>query len=297
LDFYGVLPDFSVRLIELNDRVNPQLEQIFQEDIREYRQLEPVEFYPDYKPRKSENLKLDNFELPVNMERGMILWHSRETLHPRDVRLHGVKALVAVETDYRPAENPGERRQRFVKQAAFKRLDKSRIIDQSVLRIVWSRETFDRIDGPGMTVPEGLDALYVEGTLYFNSHRTANGFLDLTDAFDEASKPQIEEVMNQGILLYAGEGTIHDFVNSTNKRAISMLWRSGRLSNMTVHDVKDQAKVYDIELQTDGSGSQERVLVPVNNKSFKELLDLLNQNYFPGIFDGEHYVANSKRPA
>jgi hypothetical protein len=32
------------------------------------------------------------------------------------------------------------------------------------------------------------------------------------------------------------------------------------------------------------------------NKVFKRLLALLNQNYFPGIFDGEHYVANSKPP-
>ncbi len=297
MDFFGVMTDFNVRLIELSDRVNSHLEEIFQKDIREYQQLDSKDFFPDYTPKRgAENLKLDGFRLPAVMERGMLLWHSRDRLRPTDIRPHGVKALVAVEIGHMPPDNPNERRQRFVKQAAFKRLDKSRIIDQSVLRIVWSRETFDRIDGPGITVPEGLDALYVEGTLYFNSHRTANGFLDLTDAFDEASEPQINEVMDQGILLYAGDSTIHDFVNPTNKRAISMLWRSGRMASMNVQQIKEYAEEYGVEFDTDGSGPIEKILVPETNKAFKELLDLLNQNYFPGIFDGEKYVANSKRP-
>jgi hypothetical protein len=297
LDFFGVMPDFSVRLIRPSDRVNSELEEIFQKDIREYQQLDSKDFYPDYTPKRgAENFKLGDFRLPAIMERGMILWHSRERLRPEDVRLRGVKALAAVEVGHTPPDNPNERGQQFVRRAAFKRLDKSRIIDQRVLRIVWSRDTFDRIDGPGMTVPEGLDALYEEGTLYFNNHQTASGFLDLTDAFDEASGPQIDDVMNQGVLLFAGEGTIHDFVNQTNKRAISMLWRSGRLSSIEVQDVMDKAAEYGIELQTGVSEGQERILVPDTNKGFKELLDLLNQDYFPGIFDGEHYVANSKRP-
>lgn len=102
--------------------------------------------------------------------------------------------------------------------------------------------------------------------------------------------------MNQGILIYAGEGTIHDFVNSTNKRAISMLWSSGRMARMNVQQVKEYAEEYGVEFNTNGSGPTEKILVPETNKGFKELLDLLNQNYFPGIFDGEKYVANSKRP-
>ena len=291
------MPDFSVRLIESSDRVNHHLEEIFQKDIHEYRQLDSKDFFPDYTPKRGvENLKLADFRLPAIMERGMLLWHSRPKLRPIDVRPHGVKALVAVEIGHTPPDTPDEQGRRFISHAAFKRLDRSRIIDQSVLRIVWSRETFDRIDGPGMTVPEGLDALYEEGTLYFNSHQTASGFLDLTEAFAEASGPQIDDVMNQGILLFSGDGTIHEFVNQTNKRAISMLWRSGRLSNLAVQDIKDQANGYGIELSLDGSGPNERILVPETNKGFKELLDLLNQNYFPGIFDGEKYVANSKRP-
>jgi hypothetical protein len=231
------------------------------------------------------------------MQRGLTRWHSRDPLLPEHVRPHGVKALVAVETDYAPAEGDNEQERRLVRQVAFKRLNKSRIIDRSVLRILWSRDTFDRIDGPGMTIPEGLDALYEEGTLYFNSYQTASGFLDLTGAFEEATEPQIDDVMNQGILRFAGEGTIHDFLSPTNKRAISMLWRSGRLSRLRVQDVREQAEVYGIDLQLDESGHEERILVPETNKDFKVLLDLLNQNYFPGIFDGEHYVANSKRPA
>ncbi len=163
--------------------------------MREYRQLDSKDFFPDYTPKRgAENLKLADFRLPAIMERGMLLWHSRPKLQPSDVRPHGMKALVAVEVGNTPPDTPDEREQRFISHAAFKRLDKSRIIDQSVLRIVWSRETFDRIDGPGMTVPEGLDALYEEDTLYFNSHQTASGFLDLTDAFAEASGPQIDDV-------------------------------------------------------------------------------------------------------
>ena len=241
-------------------------------------------------------MKLDDFKLPVKMERGMILWHSRERLRPEDIRPHKVKAIVAVETDYRLADNPNDQPQRFVKHAAFKRLDKSRILDQSVLRILWDQGTFDRLEGPGITIAEGLDALYVESTLYFNSDRTASGFLDMTAAFSEATEPQINDVMSQNIMLYAGEETIHDFVNSTNKRAMSMLWRSGRLVGLKVPQIKEYAKTYGIEISTDGEGEAERILVPDSNRGFKQLLDLLNQNYFPGVFDGEHYVANSKRP-
>lgn len=132
------MPDFSVRLIELNDRANTQLEQIFQKDVREYLQLESVAYFPDYTPdRGSENVKVDNFQLPANMERGMILWHSRDRLLPESIRPQVVKAIVAVETDFRPPNNANEQRQRFVKQAAFKRLDKSKILDQSVFRLLW----------------------------------------------------------------------------------------------------------------------------------------------------------------
>jgi hypothetical protein len=297
LDFFGVMPDLSVRRIDLGDEADPEMEDVFEKDIDQYRQLETKDFYPDYTPtRGAENFKVDDFKLPTVMERGMGLWHSRDPLLPQDIRPHGVKAIVGVETERTDPDDENERGQRIVKLAAFKRLDRSRIIDQSVLRIFWDKGTFDKIDGPGMTVPEGLDALYEDGTLYFSSHRTASGFLDLTNIFNEASAPQIDEVMSQDILIFTGEGTIHDFVNSTCKRAISMLHRSGRMSGLKVRDIKEQAEAYGIELQLDGSGEAERIVVPETNRSFKELLDLLNQNYFPGIFDGEHYVANSKRP-
>jgi signal transduction histidine kinase len=77
---------------------------------------------------------------------------------------------------------------------------------------------------------------------------------------------------------------------------MSMLWRSGRLSTVKVPDVERHAEAYGIEISCDGEGEDRRILVPETTKGFKALLDLLNQNYFPGIFDGEKYVANSKRP-
>jgi hypothetical protein len=53
-----VLPDFSVRLVELTARVASQLEEIFQEDIREYQQLESIDFSPNLHLRKG--LKISN---------------------------------------------------------------------------------------------------------------------------------------------------------------------------------------------------------------------------------------------
>ena len=296
MDFFGVLPDYSVRLIELSDRVDPEMEDIFRRDIEEYRRRESKPFYPDYKPENDEKLGLDSYELPPVMERGMLRWQSREKLTPGDIRPHEVKAIVAVEYGTRPAGAPEDRQERFVRLAAFKRIDKSRIIDRSVLRIVWDGNTFNRIDGPGVTVADGLDALYEDGGLSFTSHRNANGFLDLAGAFDEASRPQIDEIMDAGILVFAGEGDIHEFVNSTCKRSMSMLWRSGRLTSVKVADVERHAEAYGVDMSCDGEGVDRRILVPETNKGFKALLDLLNQNYFPGIFDGEKYVANSKRP-
>lgn len=135
----------------------------------------------------------------------MLRWRSREKLAPGDIRPREIKAIVAADYATRPAESREDRPERIVSLAAFERIDKSRIIDRSVLRIVWDGDTFNRIDGPGVTVADGLDALYEDGSLSFTSHRNANGFLDLAGAFDEASKPQIEEIMNAGILVFEGE--------------------------------------------------------------------------------------------
>lgn len=297
-----MMPDQRLRLIESSPRVDEALTRMFEDDIRTYRKTDSVPFYPDYTPRRgAERLRIDGFELPEVMHRGAARWHSRDKLEPDLIRLRGVKAIVAVDTEQVSGESEAldtsDIPRRRITQAAFKRIDKSRIIDQTVLRIVWDRETFDRIDGPGLTVPEGLDAFYEDRSLYFNSYQTANGFLDLTDWFNEASAPQIDEVMGEDVLLFDGEDTIHEFVNATCKRSLSMLWRSGRLRQIEVADVKEHANKYNVKIATKFSNGKEKVVVPGTNKEFKQLLDLLNQNYFPGIFDGEAYVANSKRPA
>src|SRR5215203_3090153 len=100
MEFLGVMPDQRLRLIEPSPRVDDALTTMFEHDIAEYRKLGSIAFYPDYTPTRGvERLKIEGFDLPEAMHRGAARWHSRDKLGPDEIRLRGVKAIVAVETE------------------------------------------------------------------------------------------------------------------------------------------------------------------------------------------------------
>lgn len=292
MNFFGILSHQGrttrTKRILFPKRDRNKVAEDFLDDVETYLDLEPKTFDPGYKLEEEEIFRIDDFELPEHL-----VWTARNPEAPHDIQRSevkpgSIKALVGVSLNPPTAEQESS-----VRVAAFKVLNRSRIVEPSRNMFEWSGETFVRKEEPAIIIPDGLDAVYTADALYFKTFQTTNSFLDLTDHFTELSNESITGVLEEvSWLVYESvEIPMDRVLNQTCRRLFSMINRSEGFAEMEVERIVSRAEELGFDLNL--SDDRERIVLPTNSKDMKHHLEFLLQRYYPGIFDGRLRRATS----
>lgn len=283
LQFYVVLSNFELRHLHVEQSIQAELTNKFRREATAFLHAkEVIEFEPGYPTAQTgEVLVLRRFELSEQFEECVRDSNHCEDIDPQELSRKHVKAVVGAAT------GDDDR----VSIVVFKEMSGTRIIDQK-WGFLLDRHTLTRIDSPGLVIPEPVHAVYEGRDLYFSSYETTRRFLDLTGMYSEASRVDIEEFLSGGPVTFEGDGTIHDIVDTWSRRRISMILESRVWEQITVREICDQAARFGVDLETRNGGEQ--LLLPDNRAGLKDVLKVLNQDFFHSILTNTPMYAGTK---
>lgn len=273
-------PKRDIKLLRLTGRAERRLEGVFQEETQEFLDRRQHVFVdnPLFRPNKSSDVfVIESFPFPTAFSQAIEQWQTWDDLEPSEIHSENVKAIMGV---YLQEDS--------VRYAAFKKLDKSKVLDQESVWLNWSRNTLDVPDGPAIALPAGLSAVFSGETLYFENYHTTNGLLNLTPYFRESTTEEIDTLFETGPIKWVGKHSVHETVSQRCKRLMYLFNKAGGFENerMTPTNIKDRAAVINLnlELGIDGDG-REVLSAPSSSSDVTKLFKLLTHHYYPGIWD------------
>ena len=272
--------------IPLSGKLQDGLAESWQEQHDEFVcEKDEIEFNAGYHPEEHERFCLPNYELPN--------WLSNEdsqsirTLEDiSDDKLLGdsVKGIVAFARSTLNKE-----------LMLFQNFTRSHVIRPDNSLIPWEGNTYVSPKHPGLTLSRKLSAVYDpdEGKLLFQSFRTVNTFLPLSDFYKEASDQDIREVLRHRLIAPENIESLVTGANQWSRKRFAMLRDSGVLDNVSAQEIQSRSNGYDVDIDI----SQDRIVFPADQPKAKKLLQFLNEERFRGAITDTVYETNSKKQA
>lgn len=272
--------DEPVRRLPLNQELQLTIADIFQEQFRSLFADSPdeVPFDARLTPDESEIAFIPGFELPS------FIWGAianPTSLDPYEVNedvLGRTKGLFTGE---------GVNRRVF-----FQVFDRRRLLSTRTFTILLAENTFRRLTEPGITLANQLAAAFVQDRLYFRSFHTARRLFDLSNYFREATDAELEEFSHHSALTVSDPEMLKENADTWVRKKVALILQSRVLDTQPPAKVAEVAKRYGLSLNFDEAG---KLLVPSQKKELKQVLRLLEENFFTSELTGSRYLTNSKR--
>ena len=287
--FYAVLPNFEIRHLHVRQEVQRELTTKFQcEADKALGDKHEIPFSSQYpRAQKHELLVIRDFPLHEQFEEGVRDSNHCDDIEIEDVDARHIKAIVGAAPD-----DDGEK----VEIAIFKELNGARILDRSPWNFFLDGNTLTRLDRPGLAIPEPVHAVYRNGDLFFFAYETARRFIDLTGLYTEAATEDINSFLEQGPVVFGGDGQLHEVADSWCLRRISMVLASEVWTRVSVQQIKERAETFGITLDTRVVEGKENIILPGDRASLKDALKVLNQDFFHSLLDNTPMYAGIKAP-
>ena len=184
----------------------------------------------------------------------------------------------------------GERtnQKRFI---AFQVFDSRKIISKG-FTILYSRDTYTKLEDPGLTLQDKLTALFQENELLFYSYHNTRRFLDLSDYYREATDSDLDGFVSHDSLFVDDKETFMKNADSMVRKKVALLQKNKVLGSVSVNEIKTSAKQYDLEMQTRNG---KKIVIPSDKKKLKDLLRFLDEDYFTTTLTKRKCITNSKK--
>lgn len=288
LQFYAVLANFELRHLHVSADIQADLTNKFRgEAAAATIGKHAIRFHPGYPTaQRGEVLTIPDFPLSEQFQEDVRDPGNCEDMDIEELDGRHVKAIVGAS-----AENGGD-----VEIAVFKELSGARILDRSPWNFFLDGNSLTRIDRPGVAIPDKVHAIYRDGGLYFFSYETARRFVDLTGLYREAVEADIDKFMDEGPVVFSGSGNLHDVLDSWSRRRISLILASRVWDRVEVREIRDRAAQFEVTVELKSVGGAESIVLPDNRAALKELLKVLNQDFFYTILDNTPMYAGIKVP-
>jgi len=157
------------------------------------------------------------------------------------------------------------------------------------------RDRFERIEGFALSFDGPVGAVHDGGDLFFLSFRKAASLLDLSAYFQDATNPEIQEVLAHDLMSAEDESTTLQTADKWMRRRFSMLRSSGLLDATSVQAIAKAAKAFNLPIRTTTKRGKHQLVFPAEFREAKELLRFLNEEMYEGPITSKQYVTNAKR--
>lgn len=240
--------------------------------------LEEIEFCVGYKPDKEQIMSIDG----INIEEMII-----EAINNPD----GVEAFVPNAREYPEIKALFTGNNEPEQLIAFQRFNKGQYLTNNRIGIIYSGNTLKEIDGFGMIIGGGIDCVIRCGKLLFRSYNNARQIFDLAQYYRSASEGEVTAfVENEKVFVEDQEGFKMTADEWTRKK-IALIQDSGVLEDNSVEEIATSAEELGVTIQV----VEGKIVLPSDKKEMKDVLRVLDEDRYKGVFTNNTYETNSKR--
>ncbi|MEJ5258469.1 MAG: Kiwa anti-phage protein KwaB-like domain-containing protein [Fervidobacterium sp.] len=279
---YAYLKSGEFREIRTSSDVVEDIIKVAENGIRTIEQSKQVEFDIDYKPNEDEVLFIKNFDVSDAMKK---LHDLEKPLTGEDVE--SVRYLVFKLTDQ--------------EKLAFQVFESRKILSQRKLAILFSQDTFLKINQQGLVIDEKIDAFYDlnSKTLFFYSYYNASRIFDtLSDFVREITDQEIQTLKASECITLQSLVTIEQMkrLSSRMKRKLNNVIKSGIIEKTLERYGKDYNLVEHIKRhKMDKYFSDRKIIFPEDKEQLEDLIKFFNDDLFYSPLSDILYETNSKR--
>jgi hypothetical protein len=274
----AMLRDGSFAEVRLERRTRDQLSEKYDKLAESFlnASIEVLDYAPAFSPEPGTILRL-KYDLPqVLTSCSRQLPADIPELDQSVLADEGISAVVAIATGPTP---------RF----CFQAIDNRFLVKPRSVALFFGK-TFQFSDAVGIVFPDRLDALSINGQLYFRSEIVVRRFLDIEAHFKEATDAEMEEFF-AGKLFVRGDITLlKEFANTPLRRKLHGVIASGR--HVAPKEIEAVAKRLQLNVQLKAG----KVILPTSPEQFRDLVRILDDAYLESMLDRRDvYLTTSKR--
>jgi len=253
--------------VQLTNDVQAQVIGLFAEQEVQFRNgvVEEIPFNGTWKPDDNELLTIpvpaDTQVLVEAIERDPLALPVIQTGAFSD---EGIKAL------FTGVAGDGETKvfvQRFTAQQLLERR----------FSLLGDGNTFRRLTEPAFALDTALMCIIEGGHLKFKSQQKLRTLVNMVDIYRAATEPEVRQ--------FAA------LTNQTSRKLIAAIASAGTLDEYDVVQIQAAAAATDLDIVVDN----DRIVMPIEHREIKALLQFLDESRYSGPLSGQAYVTNSRR--
>jgi len=271
--------DNPVRRIVLSNDLQVEITNFFL-DLKNnfYQDQEKIDFDGNYNVDEGEIFRISNFPLPsffINAIQNPL------QINPLDIE-NEVNKISALFTG---------RWNEASKFICFQIFDRRKLLSRNKFAIIFSGNTFQKLEDPGLILQDNLTALIWENELLFYSYHNTRRILDLSNYYREATDAELEEFASIDMFEIENLEEFKAISDSMIRKKIALIQKNGVLNSVTVEYIYNKAQEYDIEINTNNG----KIIIPYDKKKLKEFVKFLDEDYFIAPLTGRKCFTNSKK--
>ncbi len=285
---FALLDDkkIPVRRISLEREFSKKLEAFFSEQQQAFiHKKQYIEFKGGYNVEEDEIFQIEDYSLPESISYALsnplkVLTLNLETEIPR------ITSLFMGRWD---------EQDKIVKFQAF---DTGKLISNKGWTIIYSKDTYKKLEEPGLVLQNKLTAYFSNGTLLFVNYHNTNKFLNLSDHYATATDDDLKTFAKNRLFKLKDKDIFINNADFMMRKKIAWLLRSKMLDTLSV----DKIKVAADDLNQDGSDEHkipinidnDRIIIPEDKKQLKEFIRFLCEDHFKAPLSKKRCRTNSK---
>lgn len=265
----------KIKRIPISSELQNDLENYLSPSIKYYNNSDKVIFCGEYKPDDNEVLYIENFIFdydlsnPLNIE---ILNHNE---------IENIKSLVFVNDNF----------------YAFQVFDSKKIIKVEKLALIYSNNSFSKLDNKGLIIDSKIDALYLfnDRKLFFISFYNSSKIFNLTDFYREATDNEIiQKFYSNKIFNNINKEYDPSKFNAKLRKKIHLI-----IINKILEKIKDNFDIvynYANELGLNFfDKTNKKIILPEKKEDIEKLINFLNEDLYKSPITKNIYKTNSKK--
>jgi hypothetical protein len=175
-------------------------------------------------------------------------------------------------------------------QIYFQAFDSRHVLSQK-FTLINAKDTFTKLEDPGLIIDERIDATIVDHKLLFTSYHNARKVFDLSDYYKEATNEDLTEFVNNKMFFFEDKQWFIENADSAMRKKVALLQKNNVLGNVKLEEIKKASKGFQITIDID----KKHIVFPKNKKTVKDIIKFLDEDYFITPLTKRKCVTNSKR--
>ncbi|RAP59688.1 hypothetical protein BTJ49_03355 [Oleiagrimonas sp. MCCC 1A03011] len=177
----------------------------------------------------------------------------------------------------------------------FQVIPKGRRLSKSLLNVVLSRDSFVKLDAPGLVIDDHCHAVYKDSGLYFKSLWWLKQIIDISEYYREATEADIDNLGAEDSVFIEDVDSLKERAGQWVRTRIAYILDSKVLERFSPNELKEKAAAFNLDLEVRSVDEIDKLVIPNDPKMLRSTLKFLEEEYYSGPITGANYEANSKR--